>query len=325
MSHRTPTLRHRFEYGLFRAVEALLRPMPWPLIRILGRALGHVAHGLDARHRRVVRENLRRSDLGLTEREVRAVARACFAHFGEMLLSTIPLLHLGADELRRRVVFEGLEHWDAAAAEGKGFIVLTGHYGHWEATALGLSLAGRSFAVVGRELDNPLLEPHLRNLRSRFGNRVIPKSGALRETLKAFRRGEGVGFLIDQDALDHGVFVRFLGRWASTHSAAAALAVRQGVPIVPLFSHPRPDGTWLVRIHPPFHVESTGDVARDVWVATQRMSDWIEAAIRQDPRYWFWMHRRFKTQPSESPSLLPPQEWQRAVPGLPTGAMPPLR
>lgn len=328
MPRRTLTLRHRLEYGLFRAVEAVLRPMPWRTVQAFGRALGRVAHLVDARHRRVVRENLRRSDLGLSEREVRALARECFAHFGGMLLATVPMLHLEADELRRRVRLEGLEHWDAVAAEGKGFIVLTGHYGNWEATALGLSLSGRPFAVVGRELDNPLLEPHLRALRSRFGNRVIPKAGAMRETLKAFKKGEGVGFLIDQDALSSGIFVKFLGRWASTHAAAATLAVRYGVPVLPLFSTPQPDGTVTVRIHPPFHAETTGDTERDVWIATQRMSDWIDATIRQDPRWWFWMHRRFKTQPNEAkPSLspLPPPEWPAAVPPLPAGAVPRYR
>ena len=72
----------------------------------------------------------------------------------------------------------------------KGFIVLTGHYGNWEATALALSALGRTLSVIGRELDNPLLEPRLRELRGRFGNEVIPKDGAFRGALKALRMGK---------------------------------------------------------------------------------------------------------------------------------------
>lgn len=319
MSNTPPTLRHRLEYGLFVAVEGLLRALPWRGVQALGRAAGLAAHLLDPRHRRIVRDNLRQADLGLQEAEVRALARACFAHFGGMLFSTIPLLHLSEDEIRRLVRLEGLDHWDAAAAEGKGFIVLTGHYGNWEATALALSLAGRSFSVIGRELDNPLLEPRLVALRSRFGNRVILKEGAMRDTLKVLKKGGGVGFLLDQDALTTGVFVKFLGRWASTHAAAANLAVRYDLPILPLFSVPEADGTVTVHIAPPFRAVRTGEAERDVWATTQLMTQCIEAQIRRDPRWWFWLHRRFKTRPGEGsplPAPLPPPEWLDAVPSL---------
>jgi lauroyl/myristoyl acyltransferase len=51
---------------------------------------------------------------------------------------------------------------------------------------------------------------------------------------------------------------------------------------------------------------------RDVWTATQLMTQKIEADIRREPRWWFWMHRRFKTRPGEGvplPAPLPPDEW----------------
>jgi KDO2-lipid IV(A) lauroyltransferase len=272
---------------------------------------------VDARHRRVVRENLRQSDLGLGEAEVRAVARECFKHFGALFLTGIHLLHMDPEELDRRVRIQGLENFDAARAEGKGFIILTGHYGNWEATALALSAKGRTMSVIGRQLDNPLLEPRMRALRGRFGNEVIPKDGAFREAIRALRQGRGVGFLLDQDALTSGVFVKFLGRWASTFPSAAKLAVRYDLPVVQLRSWPNPDGTITVAVEPPFHVPLTGDPDRDVWTGTQLMTQKIEADIRRDPRWWFWMHRRFKTRPGEGnplPAPLPPEEWLQALP-----------
>ena len=39
---------------------------------------------------------------------------------------------------------------------------------------------------------------------------------------------------------------------------------------------------------------SGGDRERDVWVATQIMTRCLEDQVRRDPRWWFWMHRRFK-------------------------------
>ena len=309
-----PTLRHRLEYAAFRAAEALIRPLPWRAALALGAALGHVYRLLDARHRRVVRENLRASDLGLSEAEVRRVSRACFAHFGSLLFGTVRMLRMPEDRLRSLVDFEGLEHFDAARAEGKGVIGLTGHFGNWELMALALSLEGRTLAVIGRELDNPLLEPYLSGLRGRFGNTVIPKAGAMRGTLKVLRQGRAVGFLLDQDALGNGVFTRFFGRWASTHPTAGILAAKYDLPIVPIFNRIHPDGRLTVVIRPPFHAPSSGDGERDAWIATQMMTRCIEAEGRRDPARWFWMHRRFKTRPATE--QLPPAVWQAEAASL---------
>jgi KDO2-lipid IV(A) lauroyltransferase len=307
----TPSFRHRLEAGLFNLVDGVVRTLPWHTVLAMGRTLGHVVYLLDARHRRVVRDNLRLSDLGLDEHAIRTVSRECFAHFGSLFLTGIHLLHMTREELDLRVKIRGLENYDAAKAQGKGFIVLTGHYGNWEAMALALSAKGRTISVIGRALDNPLLAPKLTALRGRFGNEVIDKGGAFRPAIKALREGKAVGFLLDQNALTSGLFVKFLGRWASTFGSAGLMAVKYGLPVVQLRSWPNADGTITVSVEPPFEVPVTGDTERDIWTATQLMTRKIEADIRRDPRYWFWMHRRFKTRPGDGnpPGTLPPDEW----------------
>lgn len=307
-----PTFRHRLEYGAFRLLDGVIGRLPWATVQALGEAAGALFYLVDPRHRRIVRENLRFADLGLDEAGTRALSRACFRHFGALFVGLLRLRRATPEELGRWIRVEGLEHFDAVQAAGRGFIQLTGHYGNWEAIALAQSLCGRTIDAIGRELDNPLLEPVSRGFRTRFGNRVILKDGAMRDTLKALKAGRGVGFLLDQDALTMGVWVRFLGQWASTFSTAGSLAARYDLPVLPVFSWPNPDGTLTVRFERPFQVPQTGDAARDAWVATQLMTARIEAQIRKDPRWWFWMHRRFKTRPGEGaplPAPLPPPEW----------------
>ena len=312
-----PSLRHRLEYGLFRVLDGVIGRLPMATVLALGEAAGACFYRVDPRHRRVVRENLRLADLGLSEAECQALSKACFRHFGALFISLLRLRRATPDELRRWIRVEGLEHFDEAQAEGRGFIQLTGHYGNWEAIALGQSLHGRTVDAIGRELDNPLLEPVSQAFRTRFGNRVILKDGGMRGTLKALKSGRGVGFLLDQDALGMGIFVKLLGQWASTFPTAGNLAVRYGLPILPVFSWPNEDGTWTVRFEPPFHVANTGDQARDEWAATQLMTARIEAQIRKDPRWWFWMHRRFKTRPGSlgpQQAGLPPEAWVESLP-----------
>jgi KDO2-lipid IV(A) lauroyltransferase len=212
---------------------------------------------------------------------------------------TLPLLlHMDCEELLRRVPLGGLERLDAAAAGGRGFIGLTGHFGYWEALALALSASGRPMAVVGRRLENPYLDARLRALRTRFGNVAIDKDGAAKGALRALRAGMCVGFLLDQDARGGGVFASFLGRLASTWPTAASLALRLGLPVLPVFSHPRLDGTIMVRVEGALDIRRSRDPEEDVRNATQLMSDALERHVRGLPHAWFWMHRRFKTQPT---------------------------
>jgi KDO2-lipid IV(A) lauroyltransferase len=299
-------MKHAAEYALYRIAEGMLRYLPWNTALAMGEAAGSLAYWADGRHRAVVKGNLRNSDLGFSEQDVVCTAKACFRHFGALSFALPQLLFMDAEELTARVRFQGLEHWDAARQTGKGFIGLTGHFGNWEAMALALSASGRPLAVIGRKLDNPWLDCRLRSLRTKFGNSAIDKGGAMKGAIKALRGGLCVGFLLDQDARSNGVFTKFLGQWASTYPTAATLALRFGLPVVPIFSYPQPDGTILVKTGPMLAIPQTGDAEKDVQTATQLMSAELERAVRSAPHLWFWMHRRFKTQPhTTNPGALP--------------------
>ena len=123
----SPTLRHRLEYGLFRLMDGILGRLPMATVQTLGEGAGSLFYLVDPRHRRIVRENLRFADLGLSEAETRALSLACFRHFGALFVSLLRLRHATPEELERWIRVEGLEHFDAAQAAGKGFIQLTGH------------------------------------------------------------------------------------------------------------------------------------------------------------------------------------------------------
>ncbi len=310
-----PSFRHRLEYALFRGAERFLSVFPWGTVVAAGRALGMLFWLVDARHRRIVRRNFRMIDLGLSDPEIRRLSWNCFAHYGAVFLTTVRLYAVDPEEGDHWLRVEGLEHYDAAHAKGRGIIQISAHYGNWEAIGFVQSRAGRWMSVIARGLDNPLLDQALRDSREAHGNTIIPKGGAIRETLRALRQGRSVGFLMDQDALTSGIWVKFFGQWASTYPTAGNLAARLGIPVLPVFSWPEADGGIRVRIEPAFEVPQTGDLERDTWVATQLMTARLEAQIRKDPRWYFWMHNRFKTRPGEGhplPAPLPDPSWVEA-------------
>jgi KDO2-lipid IV(A) lauroyltransferase len=115
--------------------------------------------------------------------------------------------------------------------------------------------------------------------------------------LLALRRGEFVGFLGDQDAGQAGVFVDFLGRPASVFRGAAYLAWRLRYPIIVGLCWREADGFHRLEVHPPLEPDPALDEESAVLDLTRRHVALLEQTVRRRPEFYYWIHRRWKTQP----------------------------
>ena len=291
-------VRFLLEAAVLAAVLGAARLLPRRALLALGAGAGRLGFALDGTHRRIAIENLRMVyGPSLSEAEASKIAKACWRHFGRILLDALAFPRLSAASVGPVVRYEGLEHIRAAYARGKGVILFSAHYGHWELVALMQGYLGMPLALVARPLDNRHLERMLARLRSGSGNVIIHKRNAIREMLKAIRRRIGVAIVIDQDARDMGVFVPFLGRPASTTPTLALLALRTGAAVVPVFSVPAPGGAWTIVYGPEVNVRDTGDHDADALRLTAECTAIVETWVRRHPELWLWMHRRWKTAP----------------------------
>ncbi|HEY1334099.1 MAG TPA: lysophospholipid acyltransferase family protein [Myxococcaceae bacterium] len=263
----------------------------------LGRRIGDVLWWILPRRRRVALRNIERS-LGreLTPAEVRRLGRRSFQHLGMNLVEACRYFLRPTEVMLSRVHVEGVEHLRRAAADGRGILVLTAHYGNWELLAAAHGLTGLPLSFVVRPLDDPILDDLADRFRQRTGAERIVKHRAVREVMQALRRGRMVGILLDQNATrGEGVFVPFFGVPASTSKGLALLALRTGAPVVPIFLRREPDGRHCMDVRPPLPAPAGGDVQ----AYTAAFNAAIEAAIRRAPEQWLWMHARWRTQPRE--------------------------
>jgi KDO2-lipid IV(A) lauroyltransferase len=289
-------LRFVAEAAAVRAFLAAARVLPRSLLLTMGSATGMLWYSLDARHRRVAMGNLRRAyGSTLSTSEMRRIVRACWRHYGRTLFDTLAFGRFSADSAHTLVRYRGLEHIRAAYGRGRGVLLFSAHFGHWELVALMQGFLGMPLTMVTRPLDNSSLETRLRALRERSGNTIAYRRNAVREILATVRRGGGVAILIDQDARDGGIFVPFFGVPASTTPTLALVALRTGAAVVPVFSVPRSDGTYDVTYEPEVEVRDTGDREADVRRITESCTATIERWVRRNPELWLWMHRRWKT------------------------------
>lgn len=295
-----PPLADRIRTALLRAVLWGLRYTPWRARWGLARLTGLLAARRHRRRRHAAQINLELAfGDALSAREKEIIATRSFQNFIGCMADMVSIIpRMTPDNWHRfvHVSEQDLEEVRAAVAEGKGVLVMFSHYGNWELMGTAMSFMGlpRVNAVAKRQSawSNPVLE----DLRTMHGNTVIYKEGAARKTLYALKKGEIVGFAIDQN-YSQGVFVPFFGLEAGTPDTLAGLARASGAPILPFTCLPTGDGSYTGRFLPLIHARVTGNKEADILHTTRECLAALEGVIRERPEYWLWSHKRWKARP----------------------------
>lgn len=279
---------------------AVVGRLPWPIGLWLGRRVGDLAFLVLGRRRRTALENL-----AVAFPELAAVARGrlcrrAWQHLGMMVVELCATLARPLEQILGRITFDGLPHLRGVMETHGRALVATAHLGNWELLAAAHRLTGYPLAIVVRPLDAPWLNALADRLRRKTGVALIEKRGALRSVLASLRQGGLVGILLDQNAArGEGVFVPFFGRPASTSKSLAVLAVRTGTPVVPIFIRREADGRHRVTVCPPLPPPASNETEAAVVELTARCTRAIEAAVREAPEQWLWVHRRWRTRPPD--------------------------
>lgn len=290
------TLSHLFEYAGLRLLMSLTRRLPPSPAAWLGDRLGDLAFHVIGTRRALVMEHLDRvfGDSGGAA-ATRAMARSVYRQLGRTAVEHARVLSRGTTDVRDRLTVSGEEHIVQARSNGRGVILVTGHFGYWELLGATVAGLGHPITVVAKDLHNPAVNRLVRAGRERLGMAVTTMDSAPAAILRALRRKECVGLLADQDAGPGGVFVDFLGLPASTYQGPALFALRTGAPIVPCFIIRSGPERHRVRFEAPIEALLSGDETADIAKITQAYTDVLARYVLDYPDHWFWVHRRWKT------------------------------
>ena len=230
-------MREKLEYWLVLAVARTLGLMPRSLARLFSGVLAFLAFHLLGRLRRVGERNLDLALPGINSETKKAeILRGVYRHLGWQLVEFCRMPRYTARNTEGWIRTEGLAHYLAAQAKGKGVLVLTGHLGAWELSSFYHSLMGYPMGLVIRRLDNRTLDEFVNDIRCLHGNRVLHKDDFARGLLTAMRDGDTVGILMDTNMTPpQGVFVNFFGLAACTASGLARVALKTGAAVLPGF------------------------------------------------------------------------------------------
>lgn len=269
----------------------LMARLPWRLQRMLGGVLGRLALWLAVSRRRAARINLALCLPELTDNEREALLRANFRNVGIGLFEFARAWWGSIAPLRASASIEGLEILERLRGEGRGVLLVSGHF-------MTLELCGRllcdhiALAGMYRRYKDPVMEwavlrGRLRYACAMFGNRDT------RAALRHLKGGGVLWYAPDQDMLGKDtVFAPFFGIPAATITATHQFARMTGCAVVPFF-HRREAGRYILRVGQPLDPFPTPDAIAD----SARVNAAIEAMVREAPSQYLWLHRRFKRQP----------------------------
>jgi len=265
-------------------MRALPPRVRYPLAAVTGRCVFVVMR----RRRRVAFENFGQV-LGLPWNDplVKRTAHHAFGNYFKMFADFMLMDTLKPQEIRRMVRPEGIEHIDRALADGKGAIVVTAHVSNWDILAAASAVYGYPISAVTNELPSGGLNELVIASRERIGMKMIPIGpGSPRQILKALGRNELVALASDLYSGDRGVRVEFFNRPAMFPAGPAALALRTGAPILPVWIRRQPDNLYVAEVEAPIEVSRTGDSPRDIQLTTERIVQFFERIIRREPDQW---------------------------------------
>ena len=265
----------------------------------LGTGIGLIYYHISERRRQIAMENL---EVAFSSRFTKSqrvdICKSSFINVGKTCVEFLRFPNLTAENIWDAVSVEGSEHLHAALAGGRGAIVFLPHFGNWELLSLvyGALIPDRAKAIAF-PLKNGLLNAYIWQRREQLRLKLIPRKRAVRETLRALKNNEAVGFFADQNAGPEGVFLDFFGKPASAARGPVTLALKTEAPLLFSLSIRQPDDRHRVHISTPIYPKPSDDLERDVEFYTAQMLKHLETYIHEYPEQWLWLHNRWKTRP----------------------------
>jgi KDO2-lipid IV(A) lauroyltransferase len=267
---------------------------------------GRLLYRLLPLRRKVILENLRRVfGASAPDAEIERLAQGHYAHFGRLLWEFLRFPWISQQRRREMVRVENLDALIAALDQGKGVLILTGHFGNFEvATAAGLDSypqARGRFWFVRRPVKPEWLDSLVTRRFRRAGFGILPKRGGLDAILDKLATGDLVVFPFDQHASrKDGVLVEFFGHPAGTFRSLAVIALSTSAPVVPASSWREPDGRHVLRFEAALAPIEHADTNEAIRLNTRAYNAALERMIVRHPEQWWWVHRRWKPWPARA-------------------------
>lgn len=286
-------IRRKAEQVLFKVLYGalrvwLVRKSQTSAIRA-GHRLGRLLFRVGKKQRERTYANLALAFPEMSEADRDALARRTFEHWGTVAVDFVRYDTFTDEECASRTDVKGIENLEHALKEGKGVMLVSGHFGSWEWSARWFRARGLKLYAVVRDANQQSVNEVVERHRSESGFLTISRGNAAKELLRRLKENHAVVTLSDQNTDES--FVPFFGKPCGTVLGPAVISRRSGAPLIPCFAR-REGDRFILEFGPP--LQPLPGYESEIEALTAAMNLVLETAVREHPEEYLWLHDRWK-------------------------------
>jgi len=277
-------LTNAFIVGLIRLAlvlpyKARIAFVGWVVQHVIGPVAGYRARALD---------NLSMIWPQMSQERRAEIASRCLNNVGRSFIENYSARDFPKRMAKNTPTGAGVAALEKAAEQGKPVILVTGHYGNYEAMRACLVARGYDIGGLYRNMKNPYFNAHYVQTMEAFGGPVFPQGRrGTAGFVRHLKDGGQLVLLFDQHVFGAPA-LDFLGQPANTALSAAELALRYDALLIPFYGIRQADGVSFDTV-----LEAPVPHS-DAVTMTQALNDSLTARVKADPEQWFWVHRRWR-------------------------------
>ncbi|WP_419765228.1 MAG: lipid A biosynthesis lauroyl acyltransferase [Arcobacter sp.] len=234
-------------------------------------------------------------DKKMLKEEIQKIQKYSYYNMLLWIQSQIEHLNVTEDEMRKKITFENREIFDNLLREEKKIILVSAHYGNIEVLSYGINKFITPLIQVARESNFKKIDAFIKKSREKSGATIIYRALALKKLIKALMNNKVISLIVDQNINDRdGIEVSFLNKKANQTTTPAILARKFNAYILPVAIFNEDKDKYKIKIYEPIKPIKTENEQEDIKNSTQLQADILSKIILEDPKQWFWAHKRFK-------------------------------
>lgn len=268
--------------------------LPFPLLYLFSDFVYFLLYKVIGYRKKTVRNNIKMAFPEYTHKQVLAIEKAFYKYLCDMFLEMIKTMTISQDEMDRRYKFKNIEIVKEYEKKGKSIILMCSHYASWEwVIILGKYLDTDGYGVY-KKIANPYFDKLVRDIRSKFKAVLIDT----KHTVSTIKNNESKGihatylFISDQTPRlsTSNYWNTFMGINTPIHTGAEKLAKDLDMSVLYLKVSKIKRGFYEAEF-----IEIT-DEPRNTpeHYITDTFLRIVENQIKEEPRYYFWTHKRWK-------------------------------
>ncbi|MBN2805267.1 MAG: lysophospholipid acyltransferase family protein [Prolixibacteraceae bacterium] len=243
-----------------------------------------------------VRQNLQKSFPEKSNDELLQIEQKFYHHFVDIFIETLYLTHISQKRHFKRLVFEGDELIEGLYQQGKSVICVTGHYGNWEFSRLfSVKVKHRLYAIY-KKLNSPMFDRFFKDIRSKDGANLLEMRQTYKQLVSDSKNGIPylAVFIADQRPVKSEIqyWMDFLNQDTPVLLGTEKIAKKTNAAVVWAEMQRLKRGYYKLV----FRLITDDPASTEPYEITSRYMQELEKAVKRDPEFWLWTHKRWKHQ-----------------------------